>query len=109
MSRYSSSAGVPRTTRNRPKNRNIFATAPQLENSAATSSSHPADDEEERHEHAEGHAGELGVEPGDLAFLKQLARDQAGREPAEQQVETQLEREQRKREDQHHDPAHREL
>jgi hypothetical protein len=70
---------------------------------------HAADDEEERHEQAEGDRRELRVERGDLLRLHHLARDDARGEPAQQQVEAEVVREQREREHEHDDPPHGEL
>ena len=107
--RYSSIAGVPRTTRNSTKKIASLPTPDQLENSAIDVEAHAADDEEERDEDAEGDRGQLRVEQRHLARGDDLARDQAGGEPAEQEVEPEVGGDQREREHEHDEPAHREL
>jgi hypothetical protein len=68
-----------------------------------------ADDEEERDEEAEADRREPRVEAGDLAAAHQLTGDQPRGEPSEQQVESELVRQQDEREHEHDDPTHGEL
>ena len=99
-----------RARRGRARRRSHSFTTPEaLANSASTSSRMPLTTKKNGMKTPNATAVSFESNAGISRVLQDLPRDQARREPAEQQVEAEVGREQREREHEHDDPAHREL